>query len=71
MSDNYQHNSAFNAAATAKIYHAHLEDISKFTPDKFNHLKRGGIREGAGRNFAEINARNARQNTSFSTCGNR
>jgi hypothetical protein len=54
MSDNHQRNSAFNAAATAKIYHALLEDISKFTPDKFNHLQRGGIREGAGRNLAEM-----------------
>jgi hypothetical protein len=54
MIDNDQRNSAFNAAATAKIYHARLEDINKFTPDKFNHIQRGGIREGTGRNIAQM-----------------
>ena len=53
MSNN-QRNAAVNAAATAKVYHARLEDINKFTPDKFNHLQRGGIREGAGRDLAQM-----------------
>lgn len=54
MTENNKRNSAFNTAAAVKIYHAHLEDINKFTPDKFNHLRRGGIREGVGRNVAEM-----------------
>lgn len=47
-------NVAFIAAAINKIHHANLEDISKFTPDKFHHLQRGSIREGVGRNIAEM-----------------
>ena len=31
MSDNNKRNAAVNAAATAKVYHANLEDISKYT----------------------------------------
>jgi hypothetical protein len=54
MSQNYQRNSALNAAANAKIYHAQLDDIVRFTPDKINHLRRGGIRQGAGRSTAEM-----------------
>ena len=54
MSNHQIRNSAFNAVATAKVYHARLEDINKFTPDKFNHIQRGGIREGAGRNIAQM-----------------
>ncbi len=49
MSDDSQRNSAFNAAANSKIYHAKLEDIAQFTPEKINHISRGGIRKGAGR----------------------
>jgi hypothetical protein len=54
MSNDSQRNSAFNAAAHSKVYHAQLEDISQFTPEKINHLRRGGIRQGAGRNTAEM-----------------
>ncbi len=54
MSDNNKRNAAVNAAGAAKVYHASLKDISKFTPDKFNHLQRGGIKEGAGRNIPEM-----------------
>lgn len=46
-------NSAFNAAANAKVHHAQLNDLSQFTPEKLNHLQRGGIREGAGRDLGE------------------
>ncbi|MGL5873485.1 MAG: hypothetical protein ACRC2R_14150 [Xenococcaceae cyanobacterium] len=49
MSDDSQRNSAFNAAANSKIYHAKLEDIAQFTPEKINHISRGGIREGLGK----------------------
>jgi hypothetical protein len=49
MSDDSQRNSSFNAAANAKVHHAKLEDLAQFTPEKFNHIARGGIREGAGR----------------------
>lgn len=54
MSQNNRRNSALNAAAQAKIYHAQLKDIVRFTPDKINHLRRGGIRQGAGRSTAEM-----------------
>lgn len=54
MSKKSQRNSVFNAAAYAKIYHASLEDIAKFTPEKINHLSRGGIRHGAGRSTSEM-----------------
>ena len=43
MSKESIRNSAFNAAATSKVYHAQLKDISQFTPEKINHLSRGGI----------------------------
>ena len=49
MSDDSQRNSAFTAAANSKSYHAQLGDIRKYTPEKLLHLKRGGIRVGAGR----------------------
>lgn len=50
MSNNSQRNSAINAAADVKIYHAQVHDIKQFTPEKLPHLTRGGIRQGAGRN---------------------
>jgi hypothetical protein len=40
MSKDSQRNSAFNAAASSKVYHARLEDIAQFTPEKINHLRR-------------------------------
>ena len=54
MSKDSQRNSAFNAAASSKVHHARLDDISNFTPEKLNHLRRGGIRNGAGRTSAEM-----------------
>jgi hypothetical protein len=53
MSKDSQHNSAFNAAAASKVHHARLDDILQFTPEKINHLHRGGIRSGAGRTEAQ------------------
>lgn len=53
MSNESIRNSAFNAAANSKVYHAQLKDISQFTPEKINHLSRGGIRHGVGRTTAE------------------
>ena len=53
MSKNSERNSAINAAHNCKIYHAQLEDIAKFIPEKINHLKRGGIRQGASRTQTE------------------
>ena len=54
MSQDSQRNSAFNAAANSQIYHAQLDDIAQFTPEKLNHLRRGGIRSGAGRTNTEM-----------------
>lgn len=54
MSKDSQRNSAFNAAASSRVHHAQLEDIAQFTPEKINHLRRGGIRSGAGRTTAEM-----------------
>jgi hypothetical protein len=54
MSNDSQRNSAFNAAANSKVYHARLEDIAQFTPEKIPHLRRGGIRKGAGRTEAQM-----------------
>jgi hypothetical protein len=53
MSNDSQRNSAFNAAASSEVYHARLEDIAQFTPEKIGHLRRGGIRSGAGRTDAQ------------------
>lgn len=53
MSDNSQRHSAVNAAASARIHHAQLEDIKKFTPEKVGHFRRGGIRDGVGRTVVE------------------
>lgn len=52
-SNDSRRNSAFNAAASFEVYHAQLADIAQFTPEKINHLRRGGIRSGAGRTDAE------------------
>jgi hypothetical protein len=49
MSDNSNRNSGFNAAANSHVHHVTLEDISQFTPEKVNHIYRGGIRQGVGR----------------------
>jgi len=49
MSEDSNRNSGFNAAANSHVRHVTLEDISKFTPEKVNHIYRGGIREGASR----------------------
>ena len=54
MPKDSQRNSALNAAASSKVYHALLNDIAQFTPEKLNHLRRGGIRSGAGRTNAEM-----------------
>ncbi|MGF1540132.1 MAG: hypothetical protein ACFCU5_06710 [Pleurocapsa sp.] len=54
MSNNSQRNSVFNTTANSKVYHAQLKDIRQFTPEKINHLRRGGIRQGAGRNTSEM-----------------
>ena len=54
MSIDSQRKSAFNTAANSKVHHAQLKDIRQFTPEKINHLRRGGIRQGAGQNTAEI-----------------
>jgi hypothetical protein len=53
MSDESQRNSAFNAAANAKVHHAQLSDIGQYTPEKLGHLQRGGIRTGVGRTEAQ------------------
>lgn len=54
MSEDYQRNSAFNAADSSKVHHAQLSDIGKYIPEKLGHLQRGGIREGAGRAEAQV-----------------
>ncbi|MEO0015513.1 MAG: hypothetical protein RLZZ535_3902 [Cyanobacteriota bacterium] len=54
MSNDFQRNSAFNAAANSKVHHARLDDIAQFTPEKINHFSRGGIRQGASRTTAEM-----------------
>ena len=53
MSEDSQHNSAFNAAASPKVRHAQLNDVGKYTPEKVGHLHRGGIRTGVGRTEAQ------------------
>lgn len=54
MSQDSQRNSAFNAAANSKVHHAQLDDLKNFTPEKLNHLRRGGIRSGVGRTNGEV-----------------
>ncbi len=54
MSNDSERNSAFNAAASSKVHHAQLDDITRFTPEKINHLRRGGLRQGVGRTSAEM-----------------
>ncbi len=53
MSEDSKRNSIFNAAANSHVHHATLEDIAQFTPEKVNHIYRGGIRQGAGRTDAQ------------------
>jgi uncharacterized protein YbbK (DUF523 family) len=48
MSQDSQRSSAFSAA-NSKVHHARLSDVAQFTPEKLNHLRKGGIRQGAGR----------------------
>ena len=50
----HTYNNAALNAANAEVFHARLNDILQFTPDKINHLRRGGIRQGAGRTTAEM-----------------
>jgi hypothetical protein len=49
MSEDSNRNSGFNAAANSHVHHVTLEDISQFTPEKVNHIYRGGIRQGASK----------------------
>ncbi|PZU96684.1 MAG: hypothetical protein DCE90_08510 [Pseudanabaena sp.] len=49
MSEDSNRNSGFNAAANNHVRHVTLEDIAQFTPEKVNHIYRGGIRQGASR----------------------
>ena len=53
MSEDSKRNSIFNAAANSHVHHVTLEDIAQFTPEKVNHVYRGGIRQGAGRTDAQ------------------
>ena len=56
MSDDSQQNSIFEtiaiaaAEASRQIHHVNLDDVKRYIPEKLNHLKKGGIRNGAGRN---------------------
>lgn len=50
MSEDSNRNSGVNAAANVHVHHVTLEEISRFTPEKVNHIYRGGIRQGASRN---------------------
>lgn len=54
MPEESQGNSASNAAANVRVHHARLDDVQQFTPEKINHFRRGGIREGAGRAQGEM-----------------
>jgi hypothetical protein len=49
MSEDSKRNSVFNAAANSHVHHVTLGDVSQFTPEKVNHIYRGGTRQGAGR----------------------
>ncbi|OWY63348.1 hypothetical protein B7486_53600 [cyanobacterium TDX16] len=49
MSDTSERHSVSNAAANVRVHHARLDDIKHYTPEKLNHLIRGGIRKGVGR----------------------
>jgi hypothetical protein len=44
---------AILAATGVKVTHATLQNFKDFTPEKVNHVVRGGIREGAGRTGVE------------------
>lgn len=49
MSEDSNRNSGINAAASSQVHHVTLEDIGNFTPEKVNHVYRGGIRQGTSR----------------------
>ena len=49
MSEDSNRNASVNAAANSHIHHVTLEDFGQFTPEKVNHIYRGGIRQGASR----------------------
>lgn len=51
--EDFQLNSAATAAANSTVHHAQLSDIKNYMPGKLNHLRRGGIRAGAGRTEAQ------------------
>ncbi|WP_373544328.1 hypothetical protein [Chamaesiphon sp.] len=53
MSDESQRNSIFNVVTDSNVYHAQLDDLNLYAPDKLSHLQRGGIRNGVGRNEAQ------------------
>ncbi len=54
MSDDSRYSASINAAAGApNIHHATVNDIKIHTPEKLNHLQRGGIRSGPGRTEAQ------------------
>ena len=53
MSEDSNRNAGFNAAANSHVHHVTLEDIAQFTPEKVNHIYRGGIRQGASRTDAQ------------------
>lgn len=53
MSEQSRHNSVFNAVANSKVHHAKLTEIQQYTPEKIGHLRKGGIRTGAGRTEAQ------------------
>jgi hypothetical protein len=46
MSEDSQRNAAINAAATTKIHHASLQDISNISKSTADRLSKGGIRPG-------------------------
>ena len=60
MSDDSQQNSIFEtiaiaaAEASRQIHHVNLDDVKRYIPEKLNHLKRGGIRSGEGRNDVQM-----------------
>jgi hypothetical protein len=49
MSEDSNRNSGINAAASSQVHHVTLEDIRQFTPEKVDHIYKGGIRNGARR----------------------
>ncbi|MCL1492130.1 MAG: hypothetical protein M1G31_15460 [Pseudanabaena sp. Salubria-1] len=47
MSEDSNRNSGVNAAASNQVHHVTLEDIRQFTPEKVDHIYKGGIRKEA------------------------